>query len=112
MATISKTAAAYTFAQVTETELTGADTFTYDGNAKLFIRNDSGAGATVNVVGSTATATAAYRPGGGTVDLSAGEDVTVGDGEIWFIQLGTIHDKLTGTISVTGGTASMYAFIV
>lgn len=97
-------------AQIVETELTGADDFT-GTNGALFVRNASGGGVTISIHGDGSTGTK-LCDGGGVVDLSVPFDVTVADGEIEAIALGSIRDFLRGNITATGGAASVFAYIV
>lgn len=56
MATIGKfTGGVNTPATVTETALTGTDTFTYGSSGVLVIRNSTGASVTVTLTGSAST---------------------------------------------------------
>lgn len=98
-------------ATITETALTGTDTFTYDASGVLVIRNSTGASVTVTLTGSTAAGTKLVE-GGGTVALSGGVPVVVGAGAVKSIKLGSIRDFLTGTIAVTGGGAGVFAYIL
>lgn len=98
-------------ATVTETALTGTDTFTYDSSGTLVIRNSTGASVTVALTGSTATTTKLVD-GGGTVPLASGVSIAVAAGAIKSIKLGSIRDFLTGTIAVTGGAAGVFAYIL
>ena len=112
MATIGKfTGGANTPATVTETALTGTDTFTYDSSGVLVIRNSTGASVTVTLTGSASTGSKLVE-GGGTVALSGGVPVVVGAGAIKSIKLGSIRDFLKGTIAVTGGVAGVFAYIL
>ena len=96
---------------ITETALTGADTFTYDASGTLVVRNSTGASVTLTITGSTATTIKAVD-GGGLVSLSTGVSIPVAAGSVKSIKLGSIRDYLTGTISVTGGAAGVFAYIL
>lgn len=112
MATIGKfTGGVNTPSTITETVLTGTDTFTYDSSGVLVIRNSTGASVTVVLTGSTATTTKLVD-GGGTVPLASGVSIAVAAGAIKSIKLGSIRDFLTGTIAVTGGVAGVFAYIL
>lgn len=112
MATIGTfTGGVNTPATVTETALTGTDTFTYDSSGVLVIRNSTGASVTVTLTGSASTGSKLVE-GGGTVALSGGVPVVVGAGAIKSIKLGSIRDFLKGTISATGGSAGVFAYIL
>ena len=112
MATIgSFTGGVNTPATITETALTGTDTFVYDASGTLVVRNSTGASVTLTIKGSTATDTKIVE-GGGTVALSGGVPVVVGAGSVKSIKLGSIRDFLKGTISVAGGAAGVFAYIL
>ena len=112
MATIGKfTGGVNTPSTITETALTGADTFTYDPSGVLVIRNSTGASVTVTLTGSASTGSKLVE-GGGTVALSGGVPVVVGAGSVKSIKLGSIRDFLKGTIAVTGGSAGVFAYIL
>lgn len=112
MATIGKfTGGVNTPATITETALTGTDTFTYDSSGVLVIRNSTGASVTVTLTGSASTGSKLVE-GGGSVALSGGVPVVVGAGAVKSIRLGSIRDFLTGTIAVTGGVAGVFAYIL
>ena len=96
---------------VTETALTGADTFVYDASATLVLRNSTAGSVTVTLHGTLATGTKLCE-GGGTVALSGGVPVVVGAGTVKSIKLGSIRDFLTGTIAVTGGVTGVFAYIL
>jgi len=112
MATIGTfTGGVNTPSTITETALTGTDTFVYDASGMLVIRNSTGASVTVVLTGSTATTTKLVD-GGGTVPLASGVSIAVAAGAIKSIKLGSIRDFLTGTIAVTGGAAGVFAYIL
>lgn len=98
-------------ATVTETALTGTDTFAYDASGVLVIRNSTGASVTVTLTGSASTGSKLVD-GGGTVTLASGVSIAVAAGAIKSIKLGSIRDFLTGTIAVTGGAAGVFAYIL
>jgi len=101
-------------ATVTETELTGTDTLTYTGAGQiLVIRNATGVQQTVNLLGDGVTETAKPCEGGGTIDLTTGFDVVVAAGAVESVRLSSIRDYINiGTVDVTGGVASVYAYII
>ena len=112
MATIGTfTGGVNTPATITETALTGTDTFTYDSSGVLVIRNSTGASVTVTLTGSASTGSKLVD-GGGTVALSSGVPVVVGAGAVKSIKLGSIRDFLKGTIAATGGSAGVFAYIL
>lgn len=96
---------------VTETALTGTDTFVYDASATLVLRNSTAGSVTVTLHGSTVTGTKLCE-GGGTVPLASGVSIAVAAGAIRSIKLGSIRDFLTGTIAVAGGVAGVFAYIL
>lgn len=112
MATIGKfTGGVNTPSTITETALTGTDTFTYDSSGVLVVRNSTGASVTVTLRGSLATGTKLCE-GGGTVDLSTPISIALPAGAVKSIKLGSIRDLLTGTIAVAGGAAGVFAYIL
>lgn len=112
MATIGKfTGVVNAASTITETELTGTDTFTYDSSGVLVIRNSTGASVTVTLHGSAATG-AKLCEGGGSVDLSTPISIALPAGAVKSIKLGSIRDLLTGTIAVAGGVAGVFAYIL
>lgn len=112
MATIGKfTGGVNTPATVTETALTGTDTFTYDSSGVLVIRNSTAGSVTVTLHGSTATGTKLCE-GGGSIDLSTQLSIALPAGAVKSIKLGSIRDFLKGTIAVTGGAAGVFAYIL
>lgn len=116
MAAIAQTTAgSNATATVTETELTGTDTLAYTGGGQiLVIRNATGVQQTINLLGDNVTDTSKPCEGGGTVDLTTGFDVVVAAGAVESVRLSTIRDYLTSTtaVDVTGGVASVYAYIL
>ena len=111
MATIVKsTTGVNEYAEITETELTGADDFVLT-SGNLFIKNGSGAGQTIEIHGDGSTGTKKCD-GGGLTDLSQPVSVTLADGELWSISIQSVRDFLQGTISVTGGASGVVAYIV
>ena len=96
---------------ITETDLTGTDTFVYDASATLVLRNSTAGSVTVTLTGSASTGSKLVD-GGGTVALSGGVPVVVGAGAVKSIKLGSIRDFLKGTIAVTGGSAGVFAYIL
>lgn len=98
-------------ATVTETALTGTDTFVYDASATLVLRNSTAGSVTVTLHGSAATG-AKLCDGGGSVDLSTPISIALPAGSVKSINLGSIRDLLTGTIAVAGGVAGVFAYII
>ena len=96
---------------ITETALTGADTFVYDSSATLVLRNSTAGSVTVTLRGSLATG-AKLCEGGGSVDLSTPLSIALPAGAVKSIKLGSIRDLLTGTIAVSGGVAGVFAYIL
>ena len=112
MATIGNfTGGVNTPATITETALTGTDTFVYDASGTLVVRNSTAGSVTVTLRGSTATGTKIVD-GGGTVDLSTPLSIALPAGAVKSIKLGSIRDLLTGTIAVAGGAAGVFAYIL
>ena len=112
MATIgSFTGGVNTPSTVTESELTGTDTFVYDASATLVLRNSTAGSVTVTLHGSLATGTKLCE-GGGSVDLSTPLSIALPAGAVKSIKLGSIRDLLTGTIAVAGGVAGVFAYIL
>ena len=112
MATIGKfTGGVNTPSTITETALTGADTFVYDASATLVLRNSTAGSVTVTLHGSTATGTK-LGEGGGIVDLSVPLSIALPAGAVMSIKLGSIRDLLTGTIAVAGGVAGVFAYLL
>ena len=112
MATIGTfTGGVNTPATITETALTGTDTFVYDASGTLVVRNSTAASVTLTITGSKSTTTKIVE-GGGIVALSSGVSVVVAAGTVKSIKLGSIRDFLTGTIAVTGGAAGVFAYIL
>lgn len=112
MATIGTfTGGVNTPSTITETALTGTDTFVYDASGTLVVRNSTAGSVTLTITGSTATTTKIVD-GGGTVPLSPGVSIVVAAGAVKAIKLGSIRDFLTGTISVAGGVAGVFAYIL
>jgi hypothetical protein len=90
---------------VTETTLTGTDTFTYRADVKqyLILRNDTAGALTPNIDGDAASTQ--YFPGVGNVDLTGGYTfASIGVGETVIVDLDDIKSYLAGTIAMTGGT--------
>lgn len=90
---------------VTETTLTGTDTFTYTAskNPVLILRNDTAGALSPTIDGDGATSV--QVSGVGAVDISGGYAVgSIAAGAISSIPLTTIGEYLAGTIAVTGGT--------
>ena len=96
---------------ITETALTGTDTFVYDSSATLVLRNSTAGSVTVTLRGSLATGTK-LCDGGGSVDLSVPISIALPAGSVKSIRLGSIRDLLTGTIAVAGGVAGVFAYIL
>ena len=98
--------------QITETQLDGGDTVELtSGNNFLFVRNASGATANLTLSGSTSTGTK-NCPGGGQIDLSTPVPVSVPNGEIHALDLNSVRDFLQGAITVTGGAANIFAYVL
>lgn len=96
-------------ALITETELTGTDSIdTRDGT--LFVRNDTGGSVTINIDGDGGSTVVCS--GAGTIDVSGGYDIVVAAGETQAIRLPDIAAYLNGTIAVSGGAASVFAYIL
>lgn len=90
---------------VTETTLTGTDTFTYNPNVKqyLILRNDTAGALTPNIDGDGATTR--YVEGVGNVVLTGGYTfASIGAGETVVVDLVDIKAYLAGTIAMTGST--------
>ena len=95
------------------TELTGADSLVYNPAIiqTLFVRNDSVAPAPIVIDGTLVTTT--NLPGQGRpIDNSAGFPMTVEPGVTRGVVLSSIRNFLVGDVSVTGGGADVYAWIV
>lgn len=89
---------------VTETTLTGTDTFSYSAFKRpvLLLRNPTGGSLTVNIDGAGATTVAV--PGVGNVNIADGYSTgAIGAGASRAIELSTIEKYLQGVIAVTGG---------
>ncbi|WP_288063626.1 hypothetical protein, partial [Herbaspirillum sp.] len=90
---------------VTETTLTGTDTFVYDPTKTqyLILRNDTAGALTPNIDGDGATTQ--YALGIGNVDLTGGYTfASIAAGATVVVDLADIKAYLAGTISMTGGT--------
>ncbi len=91
---------------VTETTLTGSDTFSYfkARSPVLVISNATGSPVSdINIDGDGATSVSVS--GYGVIDLTGGYDVPeVADGASVALKLAGIEKYLTGTIALTGGT--------
>lgn len=90
---------------IVPTVLGASDTVKVDLNktTSLFIDNNSGGPLTVNVLGDTATSVSCK--GVGTIDLTAGKDFVVADGELFKIPLNTEYQAWLGdgNLTITGG---------
>lgn len=112
MATIGTfTGGVNTPSTITETALTGTDTFVYDSSATLVLRNSTASSVTVTLRGSLATGNK-LCDGGGIVDLSVPLSIALPAGSVKSVRLGSIRDILTGTIAVAGGVAGVFAYIL
>lgn len=98
---------------LTPTELTGADTLTYNSavTQTLFIRNDSASSAPIVIDGSL-VATVVLPGQGRPVDNSAGFAMPVAAGTTRAVTLSSIRNFLAGTVAVTGGGPDVFAWIV
>lgn len=87
----------------------GADSLVYNSasSQSLFITNNTGASATLNIIGSTAPADYPCAGTGGTEDLTGGYPVTIVDGESVNIQLNSIKAWLDGDVAITGGATGV-----
>lgn len=112
MATIGTfTGGVNTTATITETALTGTDTFVYDASGTLVLRNSTAGSVTITLHGSLATGTK-LCDGGGSVDLWTPISIALPAGAVKSIKLCSIRDFLKGTIAVTGGVAGVFAYIL
>lgn len=111
MATIAKaTIGLNEYAEITETELTGTDDFVLTSGV-LVIRNGSASPQTITIHGDGSTGSKKCD-GGGIADLSQSISVTLAAGEVWNISIQSVRDYLQGTISVGGGAAGVFAYII
>lgn len=94
--------------EITEVELTGTDTLAQK-TGRLIVRNSSASPVTLNLLGDEATTY--YDNELGTVDVSGGYDWTIAAGESGELALNRIQPWLAGTVAVTGGAASVFAYI-
>lgn len=87
----------------------GADSLVYNsqGNQSLFITNNTGVSATLNIIGSTAPADYPCSGTGETNDLTGGYPVTIVDGGSVNIQLSSIKAWLPGDVTITGGATGV-----
>lgn len=86
----------------TVTTLGASDTLVFSASKHplLVIENNTAASITANIDGSDSTTIAVE--GYGTLDVSAGYDVSVADGAIAVVPLRSISAYLRGTVTVTG----------
>lgn len=99
---------------LTETTLTASDTLAYDSTKAgsiLLLRNPTAGALSPTITGSTASA-AIPVSGYGNVSAAAGLAVgSIAAGAARVIPLDTIQKYLQGTITITGGTGLVAAFL-
>jgi DNA/RNA endonuclease YhcR with UshA esterase domain len=98
---------------IAETLTTGTDTLETD-RGTLYVRNDSGVSANINIVGDGVTATEDLTGCGvGVFDATGGIDITVADGDTVPVILNDNSVFLKGdVVNVTGGGAGVFAYII
>lgn len=89
-------------------ELTGTDDLAQK-TGRLIARNDSAGSITLNFLGDAATTY--YDDDLGTVDVSGGYDLMLAAGEEKELDLNRVQPYLAGTVAVTGGATSVFAYI-
>ena len=87
----------------------GTDSFIYNSanSQSLFITNNTGISATLNIIGSLAPSDYPCAGTGETEDLTAGYPVTIVDGDSVNIQLSSIKAWLDGDVTITGGATGL-----
>ena len=97
-----------------ETTLTASDTLAYDATKScsiLVLRNPTGGALSPTITGSTAPSTIPVS-GYGNVSAAAGLAVgSIAAGAARVIPLDTIQKYLSGTVTITGGTGLVAAFL-
>lgn len=90
---------------VTQTTLTGTDTFVYvPGRSRYLVFRNPTAGALTPIIDGDG-ATTEYLPRVGNVSLAAGFSFgSIAAGDIRAVDLKSIEAYLAGTIAITGGT--------
>lgn len=98
---------------MSETTLTASDTFAYEPGAPgsiLVLRNPTGGAISPTITGSQAN-TAIPVPGFGTVSAASLAVGSIPAGQARVIPLDTVREFLAGTVTITGGTGLVAAFL-
>lgn len=99
---------------MSETTLTASDTLAYDPTVSgsiLILRNPTGGAVSPTITGSTAPASIPVS-GYGTVSAAGGYAVgSIPAGGARVVPLDTISRYLSGTVTITGGTGLVAAFL-
>lgn len=110
MSTITKQSIGFE-AVINEVELTGTDTLGAT-TGTLYVRNDTAGTVTIGILGD-GVAAETFCSGVGDVDTSTPYQFDVGVGEIVTLPLNSVQSYLEGsTVNVTGGAASVFAYII